>query len=74
MKKLIFGLGLLLSGVIGFVGWCIAVTQRVQPGAVSNVFACISGIEQIVLAVFTLMAIVGTFIASKEAMQNEKTR
>ena len=73
MKKLIFGLGLLLSGVIGFVGWCIAVAQTVQPGGTSVVFGCFSGIEWIVLAIFAIMAIVGLFIAIKEVTQGEKS-
>lgn len=73
MKKLIFGLGLLLSGVIGFVGWCIAVAQIVQPGARSIVFSCFTGIEWIVLAIFAIMAIVGLFIAIKGVTQDEKS-
>lgn len=71
MKKLIFGLGLLLSGVIGFVGWSSAVAQTVEPGGTSIIFACFSGMEWIVLAVFAIMAIVGLFIAVKEVMQSE---
>lgn len=73
MKKLIFGLGLLLSGVIGFVGWCIAVTQTVKPGARSVVFGCFRNVEWIVLAIFAIMAIVGLFIAIKEVTQDEKS-
>ena len=64
MKKLIFGLGLLLSGVIGFVGWCIAVVQTVGPGG--TVFACFFGSEWIVLAVFAIMTIVGLRISIME--------
>lgn len=73
MKKLIFGLGLLLSGVIGFVGWCIAAAYTVQPGAVSNVFGCFRGGEWIVLAVFAAMAIVGLLIAVKEVTQDKSS-
>lgn len=61
MKKLVFGLGLLLSGVIGVVGWCIAV---------GTVF---SGGEWIVLVLFAIMAVVGLFIAIKEVTQDEKS-
>lgn len=73
MKKLIFGLGLLLSGVIGFVGWSVAVTQTVQPGARSSVFGCFTGSEWLVLAVFAVMAVVGLFIAIKEVKNGEKS-
>ncbi len=73
MKKLILGLGLLLSGVIGFVGWCIAVVQTVQPGARSVVFGCFNGIEWIVLALFAILAIVGLLIAIKSVTQDEKS-
>ena len=31
MKRMVFGLGLLLSGIIGFVGWCIAAVQKGEP-------------------------------------------
>lgn len=73
MKKLLFGLGLLLSGVIGFAGWCIAVAQTTQPGAVSIIFGCFSGIEWIVLDIFAIMAIAGLFIAIKEVKQDGKS-
>ena len=70
MKKLILGSALLISGVIGFVGWCIAAAQKVEPGAVSNILGCFNGIEWIVLAVFAIMAVVGLFIAIKGAAQD----
>lgn len=63
MKKLFFGLGLLLSGVIGFAGWCIAVTQIVQPGARTSVLGCFGTEEWIVLLVFALMAAAGLIIS-----------
>ena len=66
MKKLIFGLGLLLSGVIGFVGWSIAVTQTVQPGARSDVFGCCDGLELGVLLVFVVMLVAGLIISCRE--------
>ena len=36
MKRMLFGIGLLLSGTTGFAGWGIAATQTVQPGARST--------------------------------------
>lgn len=45
MKKMFFGLGLLLSGVIGFAGWCIAATGMVEPGSRSDIWGCLNGSE-----------------------------
>ncbi len=57
MKKLLFSLTLFLSGVIGFVGWSIAVTQTVQAGAYSTVLSCFSNVDWIILLIFIIMAI-----------------
>ena len=71
MKKLIFGLGLLLSGVIGFVSWSIAVTQTVQPGARSDVFGCCDSLEWGVLLVFVVMLVAGLIISSCEVIKKD---
>lgn len=63
MKKMIFGIGLLLSGVIGFVGWCIASVSTVQPGARSTVLGCLHGEDWIVLLIFAVIAIAGLIAA-----------
>lgn len=63
MKRMIFGLGLLLSGVIGFAGWCIAAALTVQAGAISRIWGCLDGGEWIVLLIFVAMAIVGLSVA-----------
>lgn len=60
---MLFGLGLLLSGIIGFVGWCTTAVQTVQPGAVSSLLGCLNGTEWIVLVIFALMAIAGLIIS-----------
>lgn len=65
MKRMLFGLGLLLSGTIGFTGWGIAATQTVQPGAVSAVLAC-SYREWPVLLLFAVMAVAGLVISVRE--------
>lgn len=70
MKKLIFGLGLLLSGIIGFVGWSIAAALTVQPGSRSEVFGCFDKFESMVLVVFVAMAVMGLVIAIKETENN----
>lgn len=67
MKKLLFSLGLLISGVIGFVGWSIAVTQIVQPGARSTVLGCFYDTDWIVLALFTAMIVAGLVLSVKES-------
>ena len=63
MKKTILGSSLLLSGIIAFVGWCIAATQTVQPGARSSVLACLNGSDRIFLIFFAVMAIAGLIMA-----------
>lgn len=71
MKKLLYGLGLFLGGVIGFVGWACAVTQSVERGARSTVFACFGEWELLLLLVFAVMAIVGLLIARRAAKSGE---
>lgn len=71
MKKMIFGIGLLLSGVVGFVGWCIAATLTVQAGAISHIWGCLVGEEWVVLLTFTAMAIVGLIVAIR-AMKEDR--
>ncbi len=63
MKKMIFGTGLLLSGVVGFAGLCIAATQTVEAGSRSSVLGCLHGEDWIVLLAFAAMTIVGLVIA-----------
>ena len=63
MKKVIFGSSLLLSGIIAFVGWCIAATQLVQPSARSSVLACLNSSDWIFLTIFAVMAIAGLIMA-----------
>ena len=70
MKKMILGTGLLLSGVVGFAGWCIAATQTVEAGSKSSILGCLNGKDWIVLFVFA-MTIVGLVIAIR-AMKEEK--
>ena len=52
MKRLILDLGLLLSGTVGFTGWCIAAVLKVEPGARSRVFGCLNGAEWIPVLFF----------------------
>lgn len=47
MKKIITGAAMLISGVIGFVGWFISCALTVQPGARSRVWRCLNGMEWI---------------------------
>lgn len=70
MKKMLFGLGLLLSGVVGFTGWCIAATGMVEPGARSNIWGCLDGSEWIVLFVFVVIAVAGLIISAVEFKKN----
>ena len=45
MKKLLPGLGMLLSGMVGFTGWCMAAVMKVEPGARSRIFGCLYGTD-----------------------------
>ncbi|MBQ8278695.1 MAG: hypothetical protein IJZ23_02535 [Roseburia sp.] len=65
MKKVITGVAMLLSGVIGFVGWFIACALTVQPGARSRVWGCLNGMEWIPVIVFAVLAIYGLVLALK---------
>lgn len=71
MKKLLYGLGLFLSGVIGFVGWACAVTQSVERGARSTVFSCFNEWEALFLLVFAAMAVLGLIIARRAAKDDK---
>lgn len=71
MKKLLFALGLLLSGVIGFAGWTIAVVCNCQPGANSVVFGCFRGAEWVVLVFFAALAVVGLVLAIRELLRDK---
>ena len=66
MKRMLFGTGLLLSGVVGFVGWSIAVALTVEAGARSRIWGCLDGGEWIVLLVFAAMAAAGFLVALTE--------
>ena len=65
MKKVITGATMLISGVIGFVGWFIACALTVQPGARSRVWGCLNGMEWIPVIVFTVLAVYGLLLALK---------
>ena len=65
MKKVIFGAAMLISGVIGLVGWFIACALTVQPGARSRVWGCLDGMEWIPVIVFATLAVYGLVIAMK---------
>jgi len=56
---------MLISGVIGFVGWFIACALTVQPGARSRVWGCLNGMEWIPVIVFTVLAVCGLLLALK---------
>ena len=65
MKKVITGAAMLLSGVIGLVGWFIACALTVQPGARSRVWGCLDGGEWIPVIVFAALAIYGLVLVLK---------
>lgn len=65
MKKVIFGAAMLISGVIGLVGWFIACALTVQPGARSRVWGCLDSMEWIPVIVFAALAVYGLVVAMK---------
>lgn len=71
MKKVISGAAMLISGVIGFVGWFIACALTVQPGARSRVWGCLNGMEWIPVIAFTVLAVCGLVLALK-GMKEDK--
>lgn len=72
MKKFILGVSMLLSGVIGFVGWIIACVIKVQPGSNSQVIACLNGTDYIFAAIFLILAIIGLFVAIFETKKESR--
>lgn len=57
MKKLLLGLGMLLSGTVGFTGWCMAAVMKVEPGARSRIFGCLYGTDWLPVLFFAAMAL-----------------
>ena len=63
---------MLLSGVIGFAGWCIAVVHTAEAGAVSIVFGCFDISEFAILASFVVMMVLGLAVAIKEIKKDSE--
>lgn len=63
---------MLISGVIGFVGWFIACALTVQPGARSRVWGCLNGMEWITVIAFTVLAVYGLPLAFKGINEEKK--
>lgn len=71
MKKVVIGSAMLLSGVIGLVGWFIACALTVQPGGRSRVWGCLDGLEWAPVILFTAMAVYGLYLAIKNSKDEE---
>ena len=69
MKKVVIGAAMLLSGVIGLVGWFIACALTVQPGARSRVWGCLDGMEWLPVIVFSALAASGLILALKNCKE-----
>ena len=70
MKKLLLGLGMLLSGTVGFTGWCMAAVMKVEPGARSRIFGCLYGTDWLLVLFFAAMAAAGLALAVREARRD----
>lgn len=62
MKKIILGCTLLLSGIIGFVGWAIACVCRGN-GGYSSVLLYLGDEHGIIASSFIIMTVVGLVMA-----------
>ena len=69
MKKVILGAAMLMSGVIGLVGWFIACALTVQPGARSRVGGCLNGMEWMPVIIFAALAVYGLIVAIKNGRE-----
>ena len=69
MKRVVIGAAMLLSGVIGLVGWFIACALTVQLGARSRVWGCLDGMEWLPVIVFSALAAYGLIIALKSCKE-----
>ena len=66
LKQLLLGAVLLEGGILGFVGFLIACTQKVVPGAISTVLGCVHGAKDWIFVLgFAAMAVVGLVVAVK---------
>ena len=65
MKKVVIGAAMLISGVIGLVGWFIACALTVQPGGRNRVWGCLDGMEWLPVIAFTVLAVYGLVLALK---------
>lgn len=70
MKKLLLGLGMLLSGTVGFTGWYMAAVMKVEPGAQSRIFGCLYGTDWLPVLFFAAMATAGLALAVREARRD----
>ena len=72
LKQLLFGAVLLEGGILGFVGFLIACTQKVAPGARSTVLGCVHGAKDWIFVLgFAAMAVVGLVIAVKSLSEQD---
>jgi uncharacterized membrane protein len=72
MKKTILGSALMLSGVIGFVGWIIACTNTVESGAWSGVgvLGNLKGADFIISIIFIVISVLG-FLVTLRSIKND---
>lgn len=61
---------MLLSGTVGFTGWCMAAVMKVEPGARSQIFGCLYGTDWLPVLFFAAMAAAGLALAVREARRD----
>ena len=71
MKKLIFGCALMISGMIGSVGWVIAQVSVVQRGVWSNATSALFTGPGIISLFFFAVAVIGAVIAMSALKDNK---
>ena len=63
MKKVIFGSALMISGMIGSVGWLIAEMSIVQRGAWSDALSILGTQSGFIMLFFFVVSVIGMVIA-----------
>ena len=71
MKKVIFGSALMISGMIGSVGWLNAEISIIQRGAWSNVLSVLGTPAGFIMLFFFAVSVVGMAVAISGLKQDK---
>ena len=71
MKKIVFGSALMLSGVVGYVGWLIACVHKTAGGSFSRVLSYPQGSDYLVGGLFIALGIIGIAVCVREILKDK---